>query len=150
MGGAGNGTQCGKEAMECGSGKVTAVQRREWTDEVPGARFGDDGQAGIAYNRVQIQAINRRRGVMAGSSLLRGVGVVVLAVAEMECGYRLVYWYWMTLAVQAQRQTAEAHFHIWLTAAVIVGLGWMYLSWTLLVQERRSSKKTIPKKPPAS
>jgi heme/copper-type cytochrome/quinol oxidase subunit 2 len=76
-----------------------------------------------------------------GSPFLRAVGVVVLALALMECGYRLVYWYWMTISTPAQRSLAEAHFHTWLTAAVIVGLAWMYLVWRVLTEERGAKRE---------
>ncbi len=77
---------------------------------------------------------------MGSSNLLRGVGVVVLAIALMECGYRLVYWYWMANSVPGQQPVAEAHFHSWLTAAVILALAWIYLSWKLLMEDRAASK----------
>ena len=76
-----------------------------------------------------------------GSPFLRAVGVVVLALALIECGYRLVYWYWMTLSAGGLRPTAEAHFHGWLTAAVIVGLGWMYLVWRVLTEGRGARRE---------
>lgn len=82
------------------------------------------------------------------SPLLRGAGVVVLALALMECGYRLVYWYWMRLSAPAQRQVVQEHFHLWLTATVIVGLCWMYLVWKTLSEERKSTKPKIMKKTP--
>jgi heme/copper-type cytochrome/quinol oxidase subunit 4 len=78
--------------------------------------------------------------MMGNSNFLRGVGVVVLAIALMECGYRLVYWYWMTVSVPGQRAMAEAHFHSWLTAAAIVALAWVYLSWKLLMEDRTARK----------
>jgi heme/copper-type cytochrome/quinol oxidase subunit 2 len=86
---------------------------------------------------------------MTGSSpFLRGVGVVALAVALMECGYRLVYWYWMTISAPALRHVAQAHFQSWLTAAVIVGLSWMFLVWKVLTEDRAAAKKKIEKKTP--
>jgi hypothetical protein len=74
------------------------------------------------------------------------VGVVALAVALMECGYRLVYWYWMSISAQASRQAARAHFDFWLMVAVLVGLAWMYLSWKSLMDDRAAKKKIASKK----
>ncbi len=78
---------------------------------------------------------------MGSSNVLRAVGVVALAIALIECGYRLVYWYWMSISVRGQRAVAEAHFHSWLTAAAILALAWIYLSWKLLAEDRSASKK---------
>jgi hypothetical protein len=75
------------------------------------------------------------------SNLLRGVGVVVLAIALMECGYRLVYWYWLSVSMPGQAAASAEHIRFWLTAAVMVGLAWMYLAWKLLMEERASKKK---------
>ena len=75
------------------------------------------------------------------SSVLRGVGVVILAIVEMGCGYHLAYWYWMTISLPAQQEIAQDRVHFWLTAVVVVGLGWMYLTWTLLMQDRSEGKK---------
>lgn len=69
--------------------------------------------------------------------------MVVLALALMECGYRLVYWYWMRISMPAERQMAQAHFQFWLTTAVIIALGWMYLVWKSVMEDRTPTKKKI-------
>jgi heme/copper-type cytochrome/quinol oxidase subunit 2 len=80
--------------------------------------------------------------MMSGvSSVLRGVGVVILAIVEMGCGYHLLFWYWMTISAPDQLKVSEDHLHFWLTTVVIVGLVWMYLTWTLLMQDRGAGKK---------
>jgi hypothetical protein len=82
------------------------------------------------------------RAMMSGvSSVLRGVGVVILAIVEMSCGYHLLFWYWMTISAPEQLAISQDRLHFWLTAAVIVGLAWMYLAWTLLMQDRSAAKK---------
>jgi hypothetical protein len=81
--------------------------------------------------------------MMGNSPLLRSVGVVVLAIVLMECGYRLVYWYWMSSSAPGQAAVSAAHLRFWLTATVIVGLGWIYLGWKVLVEDRAASKKKM-------
>jgi hypothetical protein len=78
------------------------------------------------------------------ASYWRNVGVVVLGLAEVVCGYHLVYWYWMTISAPEQLKTSEDHLRFWLTAAVIVGLSWMYLVWQSLlaiIEARVAAKK---------
>jgi hypothetical protein len=75
------------------------------------------------------------------SSLMRSAGVVILALAEIVCGYHLVYWYWMAVSVPDQLKTSQDHMHFWLTAAVMVGLAWMYLAWKVLMEDRSAAKK---------
>jgi heme/copper-type cytochrome/quinol oxidase subunit 2 len=77
---------------------------------------------------------------MGSSSLLRGAGVVALAIALMECGYRVAFWYWMSISDPANAAAYASHLHTWITAAVIVGLTWMYLGWKLLMEDRAASK----------
>ncbi len=81
-----------------------------------------------------------------GSPFLRSAGVVVLGLALMECGYRLVYWYWMRISAPGERPIAQAHFQFWLTAAVIIGLGWIYLGWKVLMEDRPASKRKMAPK----
>ena len=78
---------------------------------------------------------------MGSSNFLRGVGVVVLAIALMECGYRVVYWYWISVSDPGHAAINAGHIRFWLTAAVMVGLAWMYLAWKLLMEDRAASKK---------
>jgi hypothetical protein len=82
--------------------------------------------------------------MMGAGSLLRGLGVVLLAIVEIECGYRVMYWYWMTVSTPNQVQVAQGHLHTWLTVAVMVGMAWMYLAWKLLMEDFTAKKKKKP------
>jgi hypothetical protein len=80
--------------------------------------------------------------MMSGwSTFLRTAGVVVLGFMEVVCGYHLVYWYWMTISAPDQLKTSQDRLHLWLTFAAVVALAWMYLAWTLLMQDRAAAKK---------
>jgi hypothetical protein len=76
---------------------------------------------------------------------MRGAGVVVLALALMECGYRVVFWHWTAVSTPEEAAVAATHMHSWLTATVVLGLAWLYLSWKLLMEERaaRRSRKAV-------
>jgi type VI protein secretion system component VasK len=83
---------------------------------------------------------------MRDSSLLRGVGVVALTLALVECGYRLVFWYFMSISEPGQAHLNAKHLHIWLGVAVVAGVAWLYLAWGLIQEERASRKKKAAKK----
>src|ERR1700749_4674020 len=74
--------------------------------------------------RTRDRGTSRRDG-MGNSSFLRGAAVVVLAIALMECGYRVVYWYWLSVSTPGEAAADLAHMRSWLTVAVVLGLAWM-------------------------
>jgi heme/copper-type cytochrome/quinol oxidase subunit 2 len=82
---------------------------------------------------------------MRDSNLLRGAGVVVLALALMECGYRVVFWHWMAVSTPGEAAAAATHMRSWVVATVVLGLAWLYLTWRLLMEERadRRSRKAV-------
>ena len=85
---------------------------------------------------------------MEGSTFLRAIAVVVLALAAIACGYHTVYWYWISIssATPADAQLAMTREHGWLGAGVVIGLAWMYLSWKVLMDDRTAGNGTIKKK----
>jgi hypothetical protein len=78
---------------------------------------------------------------MAGtSSAWRGIGLVVLTVAVMNCGYRAMYWYTASTSPQTDVHFALSKAHFWLTVLALAGLAWLYLMWHVIVDDRPTPK----------